>query len=205
MEKEKIIDLTNRLYNLTALFPKKEPLRYKIRETGDEILKDLIEWQVINDANPIKFLINNREKNKIIVSLEENFAVLDGYFSVSKRQNWVSFFDILEVENKYKEISDYIKGESKRLEYPFLEKTPETTENRRAKKEVISFPKDNLNERQKKIIDFLKKNEKTQVWQIKNIFPKISKRTLRRDFEHLLKNGFIVRIGERNNTSYQLK
>ena len=42
MNKEDIIYITNNLYRLTQLFPKKEPLRYKIREVGGEILANLV-------------------------------------------------------------------------------------------------------------------------------------------------------------------
>ena len=38
MNKDFLIQLTNDLYKLTLLFPKKEPLRYKMRELADEIL-----------------------------------------------------------------------------------------------------------------------------------------------------------------------
>ena len=62
-----------------------------------------------------------------------------------------------------------------------------------------------MNERQEKILAVLKEKEKAQVWQIKQIFPQVSKRTLRRDFENLFKRGIIERIGERNETFYQLK
>jgi len=35
--------------------------------------------------------------------------------------------------------------------------------------------------------------------------PNVSKRTLRRDFEFLLKQGIVERIGERNETFYKIK
>jgi len=54
-------------------------------------------------------------------------------------------------------------------------------------------------------MDFIKENGRAQVWQIKEILPEVSKRTLRRDFETLLEQGILERIGERNNTFYQLK
>ncbi len=40
---------------------------------------------------------------------------------------------------------------------------------------------------------------------MKQVFPEVSKRTLRRDFENLLKQGIIEKIGEKNDTFYQLK
>ena len=39
----------------------------------------------------------------------------------------------------------------------------------------------------------------------KQVFPEVTKRTLRRDFEQMLGQGLVERIGERNNTFYQVK
>ena len=61
----------------------------------------------------------------------------------------------------------------------------------------ILSPEDNL--------EFLKENGRAQVWQVKQIFPEVTKRTLRRDFGNLLKQGIIERIGERNGTFYELR
>jgi len=58
-------------------------------------------------------------------------------------------------------------------------------------------------ERQEKILTFLKENGRAQVWQMKQVFPEVTKRTLRRDFEYMLGEGIIERIGEKNNTFYQ--
>jgi len=60
-------------------------------------------------------------------------------------------------------------------------------------------------ERQEKILSFLRENGRVQVWQIKQLFPEISKRTLRRDFEKMTGEGVLERIGEKNDTFYQLK
>jgi predicted HTH transcriptional regulator len=59
--------------------------------------------------------------------------------------------------------------------------------------------------RQNRIIEYLKEKGQAQVWEIQKIFPDISKRTIRRDFRSLLKQGLIERIGERNRTYYKLK
>ena len=59
--------------------------------------------------------------------------------------------------------------------------------------------------RQEKILEFLKENGQAQVWQIKQVLPEVTKRTLRRDFEHMLEQGLIERMGEKNDTFYQIK
>ncbi len=59
--------------------------------------------------------------------------------------------------------------------------------------------------RQNRILTFLKENGGAQVWEIQKIFPDVSKRTIRRDFRSMLRQGLIERYGERNTTSYKLK
>jgi len=59
--------------------------------------------------------------------------------------------------------------------------------------------------RQNRIVEFLKANGNAQVWEIQKIFPSVSKRTIRRDFRSMLKQGLIERTGERNTTAYKLK
>jgi DNA-binding HxlR family transcriptional regulator len=159
MEKDYLISLTKSLYQLTLLFPKKEPLRYKMRELADEILAD--------------FIIDPKSETL------EKLEILDSFFEIVKVQNWVSKDLILLLQKEYSKLK----------------------ENLSSNKNQDSI----LNERQNKILEVLKEKEKVQVREIKNIFPQVSKRTLRRDFEKLVNQGLVERIGEKINTFYQLK
>ena len=171
MNKDYLIKLTHNLYRLTLLFPKKEPLRYKMRELADDIL-----------ANSI----NNQHR----VLIKKNLEVLDGFFEVAKSQNWVSQKEILNLQQEYSKLKDEL---GKLSQVRPVEANQDQT--------LAS----SMNERQEKILAFLKEKGRAQVWQVKELFPEVSKRTLRRDFEFLLKQGKIERIGERNETSYQLR
>jgi predicted HTH transcriptional regulator len=157
--KEKLIELTRRVYRLTQLFPKKEPLRYKIREIANEILANLL----------------RETKNPTI----KDWEILDSFFEIAKEQNWVSPREISQIQQDYKNLIDGVR--------PYKEDRP------------------SINERQKKILEILKEKGKIQVGQVKEFFPNVSKRTLRRDFQSLVKKGIIERIGEKNKTFYQLK
>ena len=188
MDKDFLIQLTNNLYRLTLFFPKKEPLRYKMREVAADILAKCLNSKFKQEGEC------NIEQNPVLKDLE----VLDSFFEVARAQNWVSPGDILKVQQEYSKLKE--------------ESTQEKTEDRPLpvffqKEKEITIPekKDVMATRQEKILEFLKENGKTQVWQTKQIFPEVSKRTLRRDFESLLKQGKIERIGERNNTFYQLR
>ncbi len=166
MDKNNLVELTNKVYKLTLLFPKKEPLRYKIREVADDILA-----------------CNSSSKK-----LQENLSILKKYFEVAKYQNWVSYFDILEIEKKYDRIAV---------------RDPVSVELsvKKANGDRVSGA---LDTRKERILEILKEKERIQVWQVNEILSDVSKRTLRRDFEQLLKQGLVQRIGERNNTFYQL-
>jgi len=221
MQKKEIVELTNKIYRLTLLFPKKEPLRYKVRETADEILKDMVTWETINNSNPIKFDISKKEE--IIFEAEKNLEILKNYFKIAQWQNWVSYFDILKIEEEYDKIKcdfkkeiEFLEKEEKDLktkEFSQFQKTsgdsalaavPVINANASQTRAIKKAGGDILNGRQEKILNFLKEKGNAQVWQIKEIFPQISKRTLRRDFEQLLKKNIIQRIGEKNNTFYRL-
>ena len=165
MEKERLIQLTNAVYRLTVLFPKKEPLRYKIREVANCIL-----------VKPQK----------------EDLEVLQSFFEVAKEQKWVREQDVLAIQAEYANLGEVIK----------VAKTEKKKINPGESSGLIPVV---MAERQEKILAFLKEQGRAQVWQVKQVFPDVTKRTLRRDFEHMLGQGVIERIGERNDTFYQVK
>jgi len=203
MQKKEIIDITNKLYKLTILFPKKEPLRYKMREVGNRVLEDIITLEVFH--NPIPgddFLpVDNSKAKEGIFNLKTNLDIIISYFEVAKYQNWVSYFDVLEVQEKYDKIKDNL---FKSLLLKIEEKNKQKTIVKQSVRVVKKEDKKDLDSRKKKIIDFLRQRKQAQVWEIKELLPDVSKRTLRRDFEYLLKQGLVQRIGERNETFYRL-
>ena len=165
MEKDFLIQLTNSIYRLTILFPKKEPLRYKMREVADNIL-----------TKPSK----------------QDLETLDSFFEVAKLQTWVKIEDILAIQEEYANLRQ-AKPQKDVKEASPLSAGPQTLEMRP------------MPERQEKILAFLRENGRAQIWQIKQVFPEVTKRTLRRDFDHLLQEKLVERIGERNDTFYQAK
>jgi len=112
MNKNNLIEITNKLYKLTLLFPKKEPLRYKIRETADEVLANFISWEALRNFNPGSFAVDweKRYKDSIFL-LERNLEILKNYFEVAKWQNWASYFDILEIQEKYDKMQSGFREE----------------------------------------------------------------------------------------------
>ncbi|MEA3344344.1 MAG: hypothetical protein U9Q16_01515, partial [Patescibacteria group bacterium] len=117
MDKEKLIEITNRVYKITLLFPKKEPLRYKIREIADNVLSNFVYWQSLQNLNPGSFASNQEIQNKdSIFLIEKNLEILESYFEVAKWQNWVSYFDILGIQDEYDKIQYNLKKEIQNIE-----------------------------------------------------------------------------------------
>jgi Fic family protein len=179
MTRDFLIQLTNSVYRLTLLFPKKEPLRYKIRETADDFL-----------AKPN----------------EKDLEILDSFFEVAKTQQWVKTADILAIQEEYANLRQELdRRKSGKKNNPGELKPQEMRKVGPLSLEARPMPEKPMLERQEKILAFLKENGRAQIWQIKQVFPDVTKRTLRRDFDHLLKEKLVERIGERNDTFYQIR
>ncbi|MCK4554868.1 DeoR family transcriptional regulator [Candidatus Parcubacteria bacterium] len=186
MTKEYFIKLTQNLYRLTLLFPKKEPLRYKVRGLADEILGNCV---LVLGGSPA-------QSKNLIFETKKDLEILDSYLELAKSQNWVSPFDVLEIQKEYSKIKDEIKKLS--------DSTPPTPETASSEAEPRKVEGGGSG-RQEKILKFLNEKGRAQVWEIQKIFPEVTKRTLRRDFESLLNQDLIERMGERNETFYQIK
>ncbi len=191
MDRDFLLKITNEFYRLTLLFPKKEPLRYKMRELTDDILA--LTLRITNQYESTNK--SNNQHPRLINSVLENLEVLDGFFELAKSQNWVKKEDILNLQQDYSKLKEELKSKDKKTEDESLQVLLKETE-------VGSL---SLASRQQMILALLKEKEKVQVGEVKRVFPQISKRTLRRDFRNLLKQGLIERLGERNDTFYQLK
>lgn len=191
MNRNHLLQITNELYRLTLLFPKKEPLRYKMRELADGILADLIRRHFSDKT------LAEKKLEKVMGDL----GALDSFFEIAKAQNWIKLSDILNLQKEYSKIKkELIKERHEKIQIEPGQISPPV--------QIFSAPSEEkmtISDRQQKILAILKEKEKVQVREIKKTFPQISKRTLRRDFKDLLNQGLIERKGERSNTFYQLK
>ncbi len=62
-----------------------------------------------------------------------------------------------------------------------------------------------LNPRAQKILGILKEKNQAQIKDVKGVMGEVSKRTLRRDFDFLLKKGLVERVGRGKETKYRIK
>ena len=215
MDKNNFIELGKEIYRLTVLFPTREPLRYRLREISDEILSQFI-----------------AKKNDYYANLQLQLEIIDSYLEIALAQNWVALDCIAEIKNKYLQAARDLAEEQKKIVPPIIEmhaaqsefnpklnapqieieKLPETMA---VNSDVVAAQEDEEEiglgltasqiSRQNRILAFLKEKGGAQVWEIQKIFPSVSKRTIRRDFRSMLKQGVIERTGERNTTAYKLK
>lgn len=211
MDKNSIIELTKKLYKITLLFPKKEPLRYKTREAADEIMEEAIGFLAMQEKGIEKYSINSIFKEKdAIFSLEKNLEVINSFFEIAKWQRWVDYFDILEIQEGYARIRENLLLLKERKEFSQnlelnLNSKPELPIQEEKKAEAQPAKKEEkLDGRKEKILKLLEKTERLQVGEANKFFPDVSKRTLRRDFQKLTSQGIIQKIGQKNNTFYKI-
>lgn len=266
IDKNTFVGLAKEIYKITLLFPKKEPLRNRLRQAADDLLADFV-----------------MEENDYADNLRRGFILTQSYLEIAADQNWVApdQIEILKekikrteedffaaessMQQEWKEIAESVApevekeasasqaaGERDFILIPTAPKTeiiaplpqdlmmPQITPLPSIDEEAIlpdetEFASESIAneeigedekisdvsgenvavgaatltaaqiERQNRILEFLKEKGCAQVWEIQNIFPNVSKRTIRRDFRAMLEQGLIERTGERNTTAYKLK
>ena len=144
MDKEYLTKITNDLYRLTLLFPKKEPLRYKMRELADNVLSNLI------------LIIEGDDKSlNLIYEIKKNIEPLDVFFDIAKSQNWVTPDVISEIQGKFAVIKEELEQfeENLQKDVSLKQVLPEL-------KTVANLA--SFNPRQKKIIEICGKSKKSK-------------------------------------------
>lgn len=238
MDKNTLIQFAKDIYEITLLFPKKEPLRHYLRQTADEAVAELV-----------------MKKNDYAETLCRFFELADIQLEIAGGQNWVSPERVASLRDCLEQMSREFSARKEAIPAPAEEKyanksslgePPAVPRNDAlifgrnfvlvpsappvslipnlprdlapAEESAIAGEEESENcesgqisltaaqiARQNRIAEFLKEKGRAQVWEIQNIFPRVSKRTIRRDFRSMLEQGLIERTGERNTTAYKLK
>lgn len=203
------VKITNVAYKLLDFFPDGEPLKNKAKEKVLVILENLT---LISDTKGWISL----KKEKASAELLDDIEVLKSYLKLAKYQKWIDNINFLIITKEYNRIKDKIsppKGTIKKnieiaskIEEKVLENS---TLQKSAESEPVIIDKvktmENYSERQKKILKILQEREKAQVSDLIKELPNITKRTVRRELDDLLKKGRIVRVGEWNQVFYKTK
>ena len=222
MDKSHFINLTLSVYRITDLFPEKEALRFLVRKKTVELLVDLV--LVVHYFREQSLVDHQSDNNKsvLIKPLERvlrNVVVLGVYFDIAEKQNWVKPENFLVLRAEY----GAIERETKRLRQEAgnncspvrpVEDGGRVAVRPAADKPELKRPKpmannlatlEGLKSRQQKILQLLKEQGKAQVQDLNRVLPQVTKRTLRRDMDFLLRRGLVTRLGDKIKTEYKLK
>jgi len=195
VEKDYLIKLCLAIYRITDLFPEREPLRISLREKANQILADSI---LFFNGNPVS--LTKEQKKRFSERILGNISILQGYFEIAEKQNWLRRENFSVLEREYNMIEKEIKNGFSKKE------SSDITKKEKSPSQVSQISLDELKKgRYKRILEVLKEKEEVQVKDLKEIFSRVSKRTLRRDLNDLLKKGFVKRVGDKNRTVYKLR
>lgn len=193
IEKSFLVKLTVVLYKVSDFFPEKEPLKFSLREKANDVLAgSLLVFSESPAGSP------KEERSKTALEILRDIEILIAYFEVAKRQNWLKEENFLVLQEEYNKIKAKIeqelakKGEEKAVEI------------KKSQKPSFKTPLAGLKQRHKRILQVVGEKQPVQVRDMEKIFPEVTKRTLRRDFEELLKKGLVMRLGRQNKTVYKL-
>ncbi len=195
--KDTTVKLTSAVYNLLEFFPESDPLKNKVKEKVLAIMENLSlvfadeGWVSLKD-----YFSGNREKVKL--QTLEDIGILLNCLKLAKMQGWINGVSFLIVFNEYEQVRKEIGAP---IIAPVLEKVKKPCEPRPHTVLIEDFK---LTARQGKILEFLKHNQKAQVMDLMNVLPEVTKRTIRRDLDELLKMGKVAREGEFNQVLYRI-
>jgi len=192
MSLDYLIKLTLLVYQETEAWPGTNFLKSRIRNLTNEILIDFILISLQNlDFKENSWLFEDIDSFQECLFQARNQKLID-------RKTFLLFQEEYERIKKGSRIENRLKKRTDQAEEKEIDRTSKA---KRRKKPDISLV---LNQRQRKILDILEEKEKIQVWQLKESFLEVSKRTLRRDLEELLKKGLVKRDGKWNEVFYVL-
>lgn len=154
----------------------------ELKENVNSLLADLL---IFCEENPITL----DQKRNILPRTLRKIDALQNYFMKVKGVGNVDPKNFLILEKEYSRIPSIL------IQYLESHKT----------QEVSSVPSSSLSVRQKKIIELIRNKEKTQVWELQKVLPEVTKRTLRRDLDELIKLQLVQRQGQWNAVFYRMK
>lgn len=189
-KREHLRSLVLALYRVTDTIPESEPSRWKMRE---EALNTVSRAEAFFHA-PSDMQISN---------LWSSLNTLQAYFEIAKESEWIDERNFIVLDREFERFGQSI--DQSRQGFVGMDKKSHTvqTPKRPAKKKVTALTV-KLSGRQEKIVDHLKQNGKVHVGDLSPLFPTLSKRTIRRDLDSLVKEHFVTRFGKTNGTLYSL-
>ncbi len=206
---DNFVKITNATYKVLDFFPNNDPLKNKAKEKVLAILENLTLISSTHGWMSLKTcLLTGREKAS--AQLINDIEILETYLKLGKEQGWIGGVNFLILIKEYSRIKNQISSTKRSTEIISNFQFPISNKMLNDKKEKIEIKNnetkklDDYSDRQRKILQILSEKEKVQVVDIIKEIPNITKRTIRRDLDDLLKKGEIIRIGEFNQSFYTI-
>jgi hypothetical protein len=158
------------------------------------------------------------KKEHTAAKVSEDIDILETYLKLANYQGWLGGANFLILIKEYHTIQNQLQvAKSQVILKEIISLQKETEEEPMfVLKQEAAQPKEQptpfnqpiaslkLSGRQSKILEMLEGREKAQVADFVKELSHVTKRTVRRDLDELLKMGKIIRVGEWNQVSYQL-
>lgn len=193
------VKITNVAYKLLDFFPDNDPLKNRAKQKVLAIMEHVVLASHESD-------IERKTKTQLLQDIE----VLETYFKLARYQGWIDDINCIIIIKEYQKIQQHVISlkviTEKPIELPIKKEASNELVNKKeaTPKIVKNIPFGEYTERQKRIIQILKGRQKAQVADIIKELPNVTKRTIRRDLDDLLKKGSVVRSGEWNQVVYSL-
>ncbi len=184
-------------------------LKRQIQESAESVLADVL---AIGEESPI----TSEHKYRVAFRAQERIDALRQRLGEARKQKVISRASFVVLEREYLRTQAWIAGvmivlpkeQKKEVESKPQSRGMVVKESK--EQSVVSLVKkpdkpSKMSERQRRILEILKNKDKAQVWELQKVFPQVTKRTLRRDLDDLLQQNLIIRLGEWNSVSYQVK
>lgn len=216
---ESIVKITNTTYRLLDFLPEGEPLKHKAKEKALAVLERVTRLSATPGWVSIKEYLSP-EREAVAIELAGEVELLKNYLRLASAQGWIDAMNVLILIKEYDALLEFfsVKPGKKMVQDTSHTDTPDTSARQSIflqgrSLRVPGFTKNALpraqqlgkaTARQEKIIQILEKKNQAQVADIIQELPKVTKRTIRRDLDELLKTGKIARVGAFNRVSYQI-
>ncbi len=225
IQKEQASDgtkITNAVYKILDFLPEGDPLKNKAKEKALAILENVTLISSTDGWVSLKSYLS-ADRAKASVQLLNDIEVLQNYLKVGRHQGWIDNVNFLILTNEYDKIKSKISFPKEvimlaDISYNQIKEGAESVKNKQefsvknnqaANIETLAVgqglvQEEEYSKRQEKILQILSEREKAQVSDFIKELPNITKRTVRRDLDDLLKRSKIVRVGEWNQVFYQI-
>jgi hypothetical protein len=217
MTKADIFKLTLALYRVTALFPKKEPLKFALRHRALKVFSSL------SISEQSSSLLSQAEKANVLKNDLIYLDNLKSLFKLAKEQKWIDSRNFIILEKEYQKLGEILRSrfmeltaikqiagpkakEEKKLD-PFSKTfmAKKEKEERREDKEIkVSFFEDpeEMPILEKKILETLKEKGKMKRSEMEELFPSQGVRSLQRKLNGLKNKNLLETARKGRDTFY---